>query len=593
MARRFVKNPNSNLSGFYPNGWSDASPNAGSNQVYWCNRAPTVNDFHNWFIGARWIDQSPAGNPEIHTLVKKENKAATWVRSPTSSGTIETLTGNAGGPVGVDANDNINIVSGIAGMTVSGNPATYTLTLDNVSGNPYIESLRGDGDVDVYAAAGNYISILGTAGQISSTEDVGNHRIVLSLDGAVAIQFTADDTNAAIPAAGNVNIYGGTVGRNINTTATGATVRVECNNAITLGDLSAIATDSNALTATTGDIEITSGNLKLPNTTAAGSDGVIKFGGNRFVHNYGISFGVLSNVFVGAFAGNFTHTSALDANVGIGSYCLNDLTTGHSNAFVGSQAAGKLTTGTYNVGIGQSAALNLSTGINNTCIGNVAGATITTGGHNTCIGADTVQVETGSYVTALGYSAGSLNSTTTQSSNVYLASLGVVGESNTLRIGNNGSGNNQQDKCFIAGIRGITTGVADAIAVLIDSSHQLGTVSSSRKYKINIDDMGDQSSLIMKLRPVTFNFKEHPDVPAWGLIAEEVAEVFPQLAVYNKETGEPETVKYHELPTLLLNELQRQHAELQETKLALKNCRDRLRILEEQVSLLLTKMPKE
>jgi len=60
MATRFVKNPNSNLSGFYPNGWSDASPNAGSNQVYWCNRAPTVNDFHNWFIGARWIDQSPA-----------------------------------------------------------------------------------------------------------------------------------------------------------------------------------------------------------------------------------------------------------------------------------------------------------------------------------------------------------------------------------------------------------------------------------------------------------------------------------------------------------------------------------------------------
>jgi len=189
---------------------------------------------------------------------------------------------------------------------------------------------------------------------------------------------------------------------------------------------------------------------------------------------------------------------------------------------------------------------------------------------------------------AIGYYAAQTY-TSTEHSNIIINNPGVNLENNTIRLGNHGTGAGYQNRCFIAGIRGVTTGIADAVAVLIDSAYQLGTVSSSRKYKTNIQDMGDQSSIIMKLRPVTFNFKEHPTVPAWGLIAEEDAEVFPQLAVFDKETGECETVKYHELPVLLLNELQKQKKELDEYRSALKNTRDRLRILEEQVSLLLQK----
>jgi len=81
--------------------------------------------------------------------------------------------------------------------------------------------------------------------------------------------------------------------------------------------------------------------------------------------------------------------------------------------------------------------------------------------------------------------------------------------------------------------------------------------------------MGAASERLLKLRPVTFRYKK--DQPSderpiqYGLIAEEVAEVFPELVVYNKD-GQPETVAYHLLAALLLNELQKSDAQLQLTQ---------------------------
>ena len=107
----------------------------------------------------------------------------------------------------------------------------------------------------------------------------------------------------------------------------------------------------------------------------------------------------------------------------------------------------------------------------------------------------------------------------------------------------------------------MTTGVADAIPVLIDSNGQLGTVSSSRRYKEDIQPMGAMSDMLARLRPVSFRYiKPYADGSKpieYGLIAEEVAEVFPYLAVFNDE-GQPETVKYHLLPTFLLEGFQEQ-----------------------------------
>jgi hypothetical protein len=117
-------------------------------------------------------------------------------------------------------------------------------------------------------------------------------------------------------------------------------------------------------------------------------------------------------------------------------------------------------------------------------------------------------------------------------------------------------------KTFIAGIRGITTGVADGVGVVIDSAGQLGTVSSSRRYKQDIVDMAAQSEGVFQLRPVTFHYK--PEYAKggsplqYGLIAEEVEKIFPELVQY--DNGQVNGVKYHELPIMLLNEVQKQRA---------------------------------
>ncbi len=109
----------------------------------------------------------------------------------------------------------------------------------------------------------------------------------------------------------------------------------------------------------------------------------------------------------------------------------------------------------------------------------------------------------------------------------------------------------------MAGIRGITTANADAVAVLIDSSGQLGTISSSQRYKQNIQTMGIASQSILDLNPVTFTYKtDKMNTKQFGLIAEEVEEIFPDIVVRNAN-GQPETVQYHILPVLLLNEVKK------------------------------------
>src|SRR5205085_2306924 len=117
-----------------------------------------------------------------------------------------------------------------------------------------------------------------------------------------------------------------------------------------------------------------------------------------------------------------------------------------------------------------------------------------------------------------------------------------AGESNVTRIRN---------------IRGATTGVADAIAVLIDSTGQLGTINSRRSVKHDIQDMATDSANIYNLRPVTFVYNDDAsETIQYGLIAEEAAEAFPTIVVYDAN-GQPQTIQYHVLPALMLNELQK------------------------------------
>lgn len=195
-------------------------------------------------------------------------------------------------------------------------------------------------------------------------------------------------------------------------------------------------------------------------------------------------------------------------------------------------------TGSHNVALGGKALFNN--------IGNL----------NTAVGTSALEnLTSGTQSIAIGFRAG--ENQTTGSQNIYMFNSGVAGESGTIRIGHP-----VHTSTFIEGIRGVSTGQFDAIDVVIDSLGQLGTVSSSRRYKEDIEDMAGASGRLLQLRPVTFRYKQAAadgsKPQQYGLIAEEVAEVYPDLVVYNAD-GEVETVQYRKLTTMLLNELQKEH----------------------------------
>ncbi len=290
------------------------------------------------------------------------------------------------------------------------------------------------------------------------------------------------------------------------------------------------------------------GMMNMPSTAATGGNptaGVLFLGGTPFIHTYSPPGSEGSNTFIGQLAGNFTATSP--SHTWEGSY----------NTAVGANSLPANTTGWTNAAIGAESLLSNTTGFANTVCG-YGGLYFNTGGSgNTAIGMDSLAASTGSYNTGIGYFAG--YHLTTGDYNIDIGNQGVAGEGKTIRIGDS-----NQTRAFVAGIRGVTTVNPDAIPVVIDSAGQLGTVSSSIRFKQDVADMGGASSRLMELRPVTFHYKTQPGGPLqYGLIAEEVEQVMPELVVRDA-TGQLESVAYHELPAMLLNELQKQQAQIQQ-----------------------------
>jgi len=243
------------------------------------------------------------------------------------------------------------------------------------------------------------------------------------------------------------------------------------------------------------------------------------------------------------------------SNTASGVDALTSNTTGNNNMASGVDALTSNTTGNNNTASGAFALYANTTGIDNSASGALALSSNTTGSDNTASGAGALYLNTtGSHNIGVGISAG--YDLTSGSFNIDIGNQGFTGEGNTIRIGDA-----NQTRTFIAGIRGITTGLTNAVAVFIDGNGQLGTANSSRRVKDNIADMDAASNALMKLRPVTFHYKGSGDVSSrtlqYGLIAEEVAEVAPGL-VAHKANGEVETVYYQFLAPMLLNEYQKQ-----------------------------------
>ena len=216
-----------------------------------------------------------------------------------------------------------------------------------------------------------------------------------------------------------------------------------------------------------------------------------------------------------------------------------------------------------NTATGDYALFNLTTGTRNTAIGFQALNTNTTGGKNTAIGFFALQDSTtGTNNIALGYSAGTF---TVGDNNIHIGNVGAQ-ESDTIRIGTvAGRGIREfQTNTYIAGISGVT--IAGGVPVIIDADGHLGSTTSSERFKDEVKPMDKASEAILALKPVTFHYKKELDpdgIPQFGLVAEQVEKVTPDLVARDKE-GRPYTVRYEAVNAMLLNEFLKEHKTVQE-----------------------------
>jgi len=211
-------------------------------------------------------------------------------------------------------------------------------------------------------------------------------------------------------------------------------------------------------------------------------------------------------------------------NTVLGENALSNNTGGFSNTAIGSQALAGNTGGRLNTAVGYTALLNSPTGSSNIALGAGAGMKLRRG-----------------------------------SNNIEIGNQGNLSDSNTMRIGTEGS----QTTTYIAGITGSI--VANGVAVIVNSEGHLGTSVSSERYKDEIKPMDKASEAVLALKPVTFRYKHDLDpagISQFGLVAEDVEKVNPDL-VARDEQGKPRTVRYEAVNAMLLNEFLKEHKTMQ------------------------------
>jgi hypothetical protein len=329
------------------------------------------------------------------------------------------------------------------------------------------------------------------------------------------------------------------------------------------------------------------------NTTGSGNtaEGVNALGNNATGSNNTASG-------VGALQQNTTGND----NTASGVNALDGNTIGNNNTATGYQALLKNTAGADNTASGFAALQSNTIGSLNTGIGAQALFANTTGNFNTASGLDALQVNTtGNYNTAAGADALDFNLTGSNniaigfdaasgvaggnSNNIHIGSPGLSGDGSVIRIGTAGA----QTSTYIAGIYGGSPGAPNFL-VCVDGNGNLGTsgcsnTPSSRRFKEQIADMGDGSSKLLQLRPVTFLYKPQYDDGShslqYGLVAEEVAKIYPEMVGFDKD-GQPSSVKYQELPPMLLNEVQKQNAQLQKQDRQIREQAEAIQLQQEQ-----------
>jgi trimeric autotransporter adhesin len=302
-------------------------------------------------------------------------------------------------------------------------------------------------------------------------------------------------------------------------------------------------------------------------------------------------------------------------NTAVGAGALLTNSTGTDNNAVGAFALFNNTVGTFNNAVGHGALQANVDGIQNNAFGDAAMFVNTTGSFNTAIGDDALfDCTTGDSNVAVGDEAGT--DLVDGSDNIYIGAgvqPGNPSESGFIRIGDNlssggigildggplanfvviGNGLNTQgitigtligfgsvsignglqttggaSTCNIGGIYNQAFGPAD-MAVRIGSDNKLGTVVSSRRFKHDIQPMDTGSEAILALKPVTFHYNsDTTNTPRVGFIAEDVAEVSPELVIPDKD-GKPLSVRYEDINVMLLNEFLKEHKKVEEQQAAI------------------------
>jgi hypothetical protein len=307
----------------------------------------------------------------------------------------------------------------------------------------------------------------------------------------------------------------------------------------------AIGTAALLLNTASGNTAV--GSRALLNNTTGGTLGNIQ----------GVDVG--PNVAVGQQA--LESNTVASANTAVGYQALQSFTTGPVGleqiglcTAVGFQALGNATgIGFANNAFGYHALMNNTDGGGNTAIGLQALVNNTIGNSNVAIGNNALSNSTGNNNISLGFNAGG----------------GVSTANNVICIGALGA--NVDDSCFIGNIYSNVQPIVgtDPDSVTIASSGRLGRGNvSSRRYKHDIKSMDKASEVLYALKPVSFRYNKEYDATqtlAFGLIAEEVAEVYPDLVGRNPK-GEPESVRYEQINAMLLNEFLKEYKTVQELK---------------------------
>ena len=222
--------------------------------------------------------------------------------------------------------------------------------------------------------------------------------------------------------------------------------------------------------------------------------------------------------------------------------------------------------GDQNTATGAAALLSNTTGFQNTANGAFALFKNTTGNYNTATGFQALLANTiGTFNTANG--AFALFSNTVGNNNIalgYGAGTVVMTANNVIAIGSGGA--DLSNSCYIGQIFGQPVDPATAVPVFVDNNGKLGTAFSSRRFKHDIKPMDKASEAVLALKPVTFHYKsDTKDTPQFGLIAEDVAAVNPDLVVRDKD-GDIYTVRYDPVNAMLLNEFLKEHRKVEQQR---------------------------